>query len=306
MDSGPKRRWNRVVAVLVALVTTAVSGCSSEEITGQAPVVEESVGQLGQGTFRWVCVDQSDSTCGTGVFPYAVAVGSRFAMSFTPKPGLPPEVSSYVIEAVSPRIVGEGPGGFEASVEGQVSMLVTGGAYGVDYVVLRTRPVARLELQLADPEGGASLDSPSMSLAQVGESNRIEAVPYYEGERLAGALTYRFENLSPQLISLSGASGNEISVFGVREGLARIAVTAGDYSEIVQVHVAEAPPEPPEPPDPTTAGSDTDGSSTGSGSDTGGETEGETDIGTGTAGTTGMGSGTSGDTDGSASTGGAT
>lgn len=285
------------MAAALALTTTVGGACVSSSVS--EPVVEESTGELGQGVFRWDCVDDSDGTCGTGVFPSAVAVGSRFGLEFFPDEDLPSEIVSFSIDSVSPRLIDTDGGDFVARDRGTVSLLATGDGYGVDFVVIQALPIDRIELTRASYDRDSS--GPTGPVAQVGRVIRAEAALFGGHERLAGALDYEWDNLTPDMVELYDAADNEVTLFGVREGVARIAVRAGEYSEIIELTVEEAPPEPE--PEPTTGeedseGGDTGGSDTGGsdsdGSGSGGETEGDTDMGTSSGGETEGGSTTGG------------
>ena len=259
MDLGTKRARTSLVAL--ALASIVAGGCSGT--SGEEPVVEESTGELNNGTFRWQCVDASDPTCGTGVFPRAVAVESLFDLSFTPDPDLPDEVELYSIESVSERRIDVDGDDFLVREAGEVSLLATGDGYGVDYIVLEGHPIDRFVLRNADGEQDA-LGPIHDPLAQVGAITDVEALPYHGNLSLAGALVYEWESLTPDVVDLVRFGGNEATLRGLRVGTARLMVRAGGFSEIIEISVVEAPPEPE--PDPTTGGWDGSGSDSGSGS----------------------------------------
>ena len=247
MHRGSKRWWTGPAALGLAL---AVGGACSSGPAYEEPVVEESTGALGQGTFRWQCVGDSDPTCGTGVFPRMVAVGARFDLEFFPDSDLPEQIFAFELGSVSPRRIDAQGDGFVVRSEGEASILATGDGYGVDYIVLDARPVDRIVLRRMGDDDATGTGGP---LAQVGVITRVEAVAYSANDLLAGALDYEWDNLTPDVIDVIAPSGNQVQLFGVREGTARLALRAGDHAEIIEVTVTEAPP-----PDPTTGGEETE------------------------------------------------
>lgn len=270
MQSLTKRTRLTVAALALAL------GCNGS--TEPAPPVQETTGLLGNGVFRWDCVSAADPTCGTGVFPLAVALGSRFDLVFVGDGDLPDELGSIVLEAVSPTRLPYATGGFEASLAGDVSVVAFGSGYVVDYVTLDVRPVD--DFLLGEPEeevdpdetcedldsddvcdgtGGVESDPP-VSLV-VGEVTTVRVRPFGGGADLAGALDYTWESLAPEVVSVASWTGQRsarLTVLGL--GVARISVSAGGYAEVFEIEVQDAPPEP---------GTSTEGDTEGATSDTG-------------------------------------
>lgn len=305
----------RATALGMGLVATGCIG------SGPAPVVEEATGELGHGTFRWDCVDGSDPTCGTGVFPTAVALGSRFDLEFFKGDELPSELGSVTLESVSPGRLAMEDGDFVATRPGDVSVVAMADGFAIDFISLQILPVDDLELGqpsssepgpcddvdhdgVCDGTGGVVRD-PAVDLV-AGEVITVRARAMHRWEDLAGALPYTWETLTPSVISIGQSSGRSADIIVHGPGTARLVVRAGGYEEVFELQAREAPPEPQEGSDTGvetegggsdesgTSGTDTDaGSESGSGSGT--DTDGGSESGSGTTG---------GDTEGGTTTGG--
>jgi hypothetical protein len=304
----------------------ALGGCSgSNEL---APPVQETTGLLGNGVFRWICVDDADSTCGTGVFPTMVALGAGFELQFSGS-DLPEDLGPLTVEPVSPARLARANASFEGQLAGDVSVVALGGGYAIDYVPLSFRPVD--DLILGEPEGNEPCDDdansdgvcdgtggvasdPPVSLV-LGEYSDVRVRALGGGEDLAGAIDYTWESLTPELVHIRYTPGRraQLSVLGM--GLARISVRAGDYVEVFEYEVQEPPPEPG-----STGGEESEGSGmasdggsgsgsgmgsdggSGSGSDGGSGSGSDSDSGSDSGSGSGSGSGSSGETDGSTTT----
>lgn len=290
-----------------ALGFALAAGCISRS---PAPVVEETTGELGHGAFRWDCLDDSDSACGTGTFPRMVALGSRFELSFTPEASVPDEIDVFSIEAVSPSRLGLETGQWVALRAGEVSVAVLADAYALDYVDLRIVPVDELLVgehepldpgpcpdvdadEVCDGTGEVVTDAP-VSLV-VGEVTELRARALGEGSDLAGALPYEWESLTPELLEVRSSSGRSAWLSVLGKGTVRLRVRVGDYEEEFTYPVRDAAPEDTDTDGESESEGDTESSSeSGSGSDTGSGSE---------SGTTDDPS-TGGDTEGATTTGG--
>ena len=318
MNSLTKHCFLPVAALGLALV----GGCSgsSPELD---PPVQETTGLLGNGAFRWVCVTPADPTCGTGVFPTAIAVGASFDLEFTGSVELPDDLGLITLEPVSPTRLVRVNASLEGQLDGDVSMVALGGGYGIDYVPLTFRTLDDLELGEPEPEpddpcdddansdgvcdgtGGVVTD-PGVELV-LGELTEVRVRALGGGEALAGAIEYTWESLTPELVEITYTSGRSarISVLGL--GAARLSVRAGDYVEVFEYEVQEAPPEPEDTEthgnddtssDDTSATGDDTGSGSGGAEGSGSESGSASESGGASE------SGTSGDTDGTTTTGG--
>ncbi len=270
-----------------AVMLAAALACGACSGPGHAPVVEEALGELGNGTFRWQCVGlDEDPTCGTGSFPAAVALGSRFDLSFSGGPRLPDDVNVFEVEAVSPTRLARSDDDFAAIESGHVSVLARGDGYGVDFIELDVLPVDTLEIyefEEAEPcndlYGDGECDTPQQGSSErdvalvVDRSTKVRARPYHSGVELAGALSYTWENLTPERLELSRVRGGEATFRARDVGTVLVRVTAGEFTQSLTFDVSEAPEPEPEPePEGTTGGPDTGSdSSSESGSDSGSE-----------------------------------
>lgn len=257
-----------------AALAGVLGGCGggSDPIT---PPVQETSGLLGNGDFRWDCVNSADPTCGTGEFPTWVALGARFDLEFSPDADVPNDLGEVSLEPVSPtRLAAEGVA-FAGRETGEVSMVAMAGGYVLDYVPLTFVPVDDLELGqpsdeacdydydhdgACDGTGMVAVDPPVALV--LGEVVEVRARPLGRGFDLAGALEYEWESLTPELVEIGLLHGRSARVSVLAMGLARISVRAGDYVEVFELEVLEAPPEP-------ATGTGTDGETEGSGTDVG-------------------------------------
>lgn len=306
-----------------AVLAGLLGGCGGSGSV--APPVQETSGLLGNGTFRWECVNSADPTCGTGEFPTWVAVGSRFDLGFSPHVDVPDDLGDFSLEPVSPtRLAAEGVA-FQGLQEGEVSVVAMGGGYAIDYVPLSFVTVDDLELGQPEEEtcdydhdqdgacdgtGGVVVDPPAVLV--LGEQVEVRARAIGRGLSLAGALEYEWESLTPDVVELGQLHGRSARVSVLAMGLARLSVRAGDYVEVFELEVQEPPPEATG----TGTEGETDGSGTDAGSGTGGSESGsggsESDGGSESGGSEsgsgsesgGSESGSGGETDGATTTGG--
>lgn len=277
----------------IALALTAAPACTG----GPEPIVEETSGELGLGTFRWNCLTSADPTCGTGVFPALVARDGYFGLEFFPSDDLPSEIVFDSIQPVSPSRVTAATA-FQGTGEGTISFVAWSRRSVIDFVTVSIVSVDRLTLSLQQesPPGESScgflycVDIPGpppdeggdVALFAGGVAD-VQAMPYSIGTRLAGALSYEWESLSPDLLVVEPGRDRDARLTALSEGLARLAIRAGGHEEIVEVFIADLPPPRRTMSDEdSTSGSDSDsGSDSGSGSDTDSDTD-ESGSGSGT------------------------
>ncbi len=317
MTSDPSKR-----ARLLALAPLVLGlGCTGEP----APVVEETGGQLGNGVFRWSCVNATDPTCGTGEFPSAAAVGSRFGLEFFPGQDLPGEIGTFVVEPVSPTRLGSEHGAWMARRVGSISIVAIGHGYAVDYISLGLLEIDGVRLvhasgnsECVDDDLDGNCDPVSRAVFDgvvfLEQDMRVGAQPLHGGTDLGGAVEYQWESMTPDVLVVTPTADNRAGLRGLALGPARLRVQAGDHAEIIEITIEESPE--PDPLDTTGTG---DGDPTGSGTDTGPDSGSETGSDSGsdsgtedsggmestTEGSSGGASTTGGDTEGSTTTGGA-
>lgn len=284
------------LAFALLTATAALGGCLNEA----DPIVEETDGVLGLGTFRWGCTSNADTTCGTGDFPTAVALGGRFDLSFIGSTDLPEEVRLRDIQPASRDRISQIPE-FNAVVEGRVSMsAMSSRGELIDFVTLTVLPVDQLSLSLAQEDDHEDVSCGFIYCQEipppgpmeggdvamyVGDSPRVQTMPYANGSRLAGTLDYQWESLTPDLLRVGNVQGREAQLWANGEGNAQLRITAGGHEEIIEVFIAGPPPpdpdmdeEPPRrnPPEDDDTGTGGDESGSGDESGTGGESTGGT------------------------------
>lgn len=264
------------IATTLFASAVTLAACTGEE--GSSPIVEETTGALDAGTFRWRCHSDADTTCGTGTFPFHIAVGSEFGLHFTPGSTLPGSVRFFELVTVSSARLSQDINGFHSQAQGHVAVLAEGDGYGVDYISFWALPVDTIIVDNdEDPpdvscEAWACLDLPADApmprvFIPVGATERLNVIPRNGDNDLGGALIYEWEVPDSERLSIRGRGGNGATIQALTVGPAAIHVTAGGHTEVIYVAVYEPPAEPePEPEPETTTGVDTD-SVTGSGTD---------------------------------------
>lgn len=282
------RTYNRLF--MLALAISMVGGCDDTWgdddahtcVPAPSPV-EDADGALALGRFRWACVNSGDPTCGSGNFPYAVAMGARFNLDFSTDSDVPDSVGDPELSAIGNALVRTGAA-FSAPVPGVATVVAVSDEAAIDFIELEVQPVTLLTLSRTLPppptdEWGCTSREPPPTEGgrpdlEVGESANVQAMPYAGSTRLGGSLEYSWESLTPQIVGVSSGAGRFARLDGLTEGVGRVVVRGGDHEETFEIRV-DAPPPTSEPEtgsdDETGAGGDGTGSTSGGEEGTTGE-----------------------------------
>jgi hypothetical protein len=217
-------RWVKVCLAALALFGTA---CDVD------PESNETPGELGEGVFKYECVDAQDEACDgaarASVFPTKVATNSSFDLSYDQfdATSVGP---AFVIEPVAEKIASTSGDGFRANAPGTTAFLARQTSDGalVDFVHLRVAAVASLSV-VAD-------DEPSLSTTlDVGESHLLLVSPQGEDDTtLAGSMKYTWTTSDDAVLSLGLVSeGREMEIVAEAPGSAELRVETGGVSKTI-------------------------------------------------------------------------
>lgn len=272
-------------------------GDDEHECATPSSPIERASGALSNGRFEWICLEGSDPTCGSRVFPLAVAAGARFSLDFRTSSELPAGVGDPMLSAVGASLVGGDGTGFSAPLPGVATVVAVSEEAAIDFIEVEVLSVTRLSLSRTLPppepnEWGCTPGAPSPAEGEradlvVGDSFTVQVMPYAGSTRLGGGLDYTWESLTPDVLVVSNPGGRVARIDGLSEGIGQLVVRGGGHEEVFDVRV-DAAPIPDE-----TESAGTDGSTGGEDGSTGGEGES-----TGDGGTTGGADGTTGDEEG--------
>ena len=249
------------------VVASAVGGCSFGD-----PDVDdrpERPGELGNGTFRYICVGDSDPFCENGfvadTFPERFALGGAFDLDFDPHDYFP------LPDEPLPRVIAPAPD----SVRGEAMAFIFTRAGYAAFLARNTRgevidlrhlygaPVARIAVVTANSQELSTLEM------QVGEDIDVEVEPQDTLRSvLAGSLHYEYTTDDPTVAEIfSVDEDRDVTIRAVGPGETTLKVTAGAYTQELTV-VVEGDENP------TTGDSDSDSDTdAGEESSTGGEEE---------------------------------
>lgn len=218
-------RW-----VKVCLAVTALCGTACNDVD---PESNETPGELGEGVFRYECVDAADEACDgattASAFPTAVATNSSFDLAYDPYD--PSSVgSAFAIEPVAEKIASQSGDGFRAHAAGTTAFLARQTSDGalIDFVHLRVASVTSLSV--------LAVDDPSLSTTlDVGEAHLLLVSPVGEDDAtLAGSMKYTWTTSDAAVLSLGLVSeGREMEIVAEAPGSAELRVETGGVSKTI-------------------------------------------------------------------------
>lgn len=229
----------RARQILLALGGLAAVGCTGIGTpTGTR-------GELGNGVFSYSCDGPADPMCDDGgqshAMPKAVAVGSRFSVTFTP---VGEGVGSATVEPASKELLVETEtlgSSFKALKPGVAALLARRGDTVVDLVHVRISAVEAVHFDLADEGGDAmQIDSITQLSVVAGGSAVVRAVSTNDsGEALAGALSCKWTTADDGLLSIaSGDSGDDrIQIDALGSGSTSLHVDLGDLGADLPIEI---------------------------------------------------------------------
>jgi hypothetical protein len=234
------------VALLLSL------GCESGPGTG-------TPGELGDGTFEYVCVNRGDAKCSSAesiddfervydfrsktALPRAVAVGATFGVRYAGTVRSEGQVMLVTVSAAS-RNDEVTPGVFSLSQPVEAAFIATANdGTAVDFVVVTALEAEELSIWQSQRE------VTSLNL-QVGQRALLTVAPRSAtGTLLAGALRYQWVTTRPQAVALGRVTSDtledeimnqgDISILGVSEGNAVVRVRSGNLEAAVRVEVTQ-------------------------------------------------------------------
>jgi hypothetical protein len=194
---------------------------------------DEILGALGNGVFRYLCVDASDPVCGgsstASRFPERVGVEGVFGVDFEP---LDEALYATSVDPVAPDIVDVQSGRFYAASAGVSALLArrTNGRV-VDIVHMEVVDVAGIQLQ--------SMGATPSLVYTVGRRTQLSAAAVDEyGATVAGARAFTWSVSDPGVLRLERPNPTpSMDVTALRAGRARITVTTGQLTATLDVVV---------------------------------------------------------------------
>lgn len=270
----------------------ALGGCSDcdtrDPIDTPVPGMR---GELGNGTFFYTCIADSDPVCRQEPerFPECIALEGSFQLEFEPSSGPDASVSSFDDSFFATL----GGSEFEARRAGTSELIAIRGDEVVDYLTLEIVEPDDLEIRHAVTQSASST-----VLLRTGARALFDVIPVSQiCAPIGGSLALQAWSSDPSIVST--AIRNGVELFGESPGEAIVTIEAAAISRTLTVKVSDPPKR--HPPDKEDSGT---GTGTGTETDTGtGTTDTATSDGGGTMTTeTGTGTGTETGSAGSGST----
>jgi hypothetical protein len=236
----------------VALLGLAASGCSGGDIDG-------TLGQLGEGVFRYSCIEDGDARCNEtnavssievstslGVdteVPEAIAVGARFDLTYLGDTTTNNELLVVDVEPARTDLVTHASG-FVIEVPGQFAFLARNGAKRrvVDFIHLDAVAADHVAVWHAQQR----VESIELTAMQEQE---VAVMPFSEDDiPLAGAFATEWTTSDDTVVAIAGLSSSstpsdkllnadEVRLVAVSEGTATLTVAQGDLSAEVAITV---------------------------------------------------------------------
>lgn len=241
-------RWIGLVSVAGA---TACSGGTVEP--------PGTIGELGEGTFHYICVDEGDAVCNKsgavdtgkvqadlgiqGQAPEAIAVGARFDLTYSGDTSTDDGDLLLVETKAARQDQVTATGGFIIEVPG-VHAFLARSPKGIIADFLHVEALVAVDLDVWLDEQRVE----AVTL-KVGEERMIAVVPQDgTGVSLAGALPYEWvvdgaavaidavDNFGPPTSAFE-INDDEVRIYGQEEGTATITVARDDVQKQIQVIV---------------------------------------------------------------------
>lgn len=212
---------NFFLPALALMALLGATGCDAME-----PATKS--GDLGNGRFRYVCVNGSDIACLGGEppvsFPSVIAVGAEFGVEYLPWSKSTP---TGRIEPVSPAFVTETSRGFRVMRAGTDGLLArsTEDGHVIDFTHVTFRAPAKLRFSSED-------DAPARKFLKVGDEMTIYARPVsHDGEDLDGAISCAWMSSDEGVVALM--LDGETPTMGLRAMAAGKATISASTSGLV-------------------------------------------------------------------------
>jgi hypothetical protein len=207
-------------------------------------------GELGNGGFHFSCDDAvacSKYTDTAAKFPDAVALGSTFAVTFTPKSASGLDIHfndsapdrGITVSPISDVFVTRGVKGLVALKSGYATV-ASRDASGqlVDYVVLRVAKPDTLVVYAADQPSSdpVPVDTVELSLSQ-GDRKTFRAFAQQNKANLAGSLQVEWTSTNPLVADVESTTGGIATIVPRSTGSAMLVATGGTFTQQVPITV---------------------------------------------------------------------
>jgi len=221
-----------------ALAFVALSSCSSGDVKGN----------LGNGSFSYVCVSGDDPACsssgsgGAGTspanFPAALANGAHFKVIYSAynseaggNPTLKPVAPEYISTlSADGSLIALKPG-----IDGMVARSsVDGLVYDFTYVTIS--PISSLGVTTSD---GEPLPT-TLQISNGGTTSLLASALGPRSEKLAGGVDYTWKSSDDTIVHLEqGNPTAHVDVDGVKAGSATLTVTQGSMTVSIPITVSQ-------------------------------------------------------------------
>ncbi|MEA2750995.1 MAG: hypothetical protein QOI41_5138 [Myxococcales bacterium] len=207
-------------------------------------------GELGNGGFHFSCDDAVACSKYTGSatqFPDAVALGSTFAVTFTPKSASGLDIHfneaapdrGITVSPVSDVFVTRGANGLVALKTGYATINSRDAAgHLVDYIVLRVAKPDALVVYSADQPttDPVAVDAVQLSLSQ-GDRKTFRAFAQQNKAGLAGSLQLEWTSTNPLVAEVTSTTGGVATLVPRSTGSAMLVATGGTFTQQVPITV---------------------------------------------------------------------
>jgi hypothetical protein len=235
---------SRIRPLLTALgVAVLAAGCSSSD-----PGTKQ--GELGNGGFHFSCDDAV--ACGKYTdtaqkFPDAVALGSTFAVTFTPKTASGLDIHfneaaparGITVSPISDVFVTRGVKGLVALKSGYAT-IASRDASGqlVDYVVLRVARPDALVIYSADQPASDPVAVSAVELSvSAADRKMFRAFAQQNKADLAGSLQLEWTSTNPLVAEVQNATDGMATVVPRSAGSAMLVATGGTFTQQIPITV---------------------------------------------------------------------
>jgi len=240
----------------VVLVATALVGC----VGGEAP---GSLGELGNGSFAYRCIDDGDAVCNTtdnvatsveldlgieGELPSAIAIGARFELDFYANAWEPQPLVSIV--PARPSTV-HTTGGFILQSEGYFAFLARNPEGSVsDFVHVQARGIDELDVWRDEQRITALSMTTNEAITVAVTASSTDALSM----TLAGAVPYIWTSSDEAVVVIDAVDNtgtpqtgvehndDEVRLVALADGAATVTVSANDVSTTFTVDVEAGDP----------------------------------------------------------------
>lgn len=204
-------------------------------------------GELGNGSFTFACDDSVACNRWSGDatrFPRAVALGSTFRVSFTPRAS--DGLNIHINEAAADRgitvgsvgdYVTRGPSGLAATKPGWATIAARDASGNLaDYVVLRIAKPTKLAVFDGEAFGSTSPEIGSLQM-KPDEQRSLRALPRTSGEDLAGEVKFDWTSIDEKVLQIVSTTTGKVNVVAKGAGTTKLVVEGASFRQELSVEV---------------------------------------------------------------------